>query len=225
MVNLDRQRFERLYPSNIAEATKVVLIGCGGIGSYTASILARMGIGEISLIDFDKVEEINVATQDLPLSAIGQFKVDAVVDRITGINPDVYCTISTKAFKDQKITEGNVIIPAVDSIEVRQEVYKAFEKLAMPGTLLIDPRMGAESFELWVVRKGSEFEAEYKRSLFDPTPRPELPCGAKAIAYTGAFAGSLTASAVRRATMSKTWETWVAGDVGTMRMAVLREIS
>ena len=221
---LDRQRFERLYPNTVARSTKVLLVGCGGIGSYTAAILARMGIGSITLVDFDRVEDTNVATQDLPVGYIGLLKVEAIEGCIFSINPNVDVTLYSTHFAPRHLSKDQILIAAVDSIKVRQEIYKVFEAQASPGQILIDPRMGAESFELWVIRRGSEFEQEYKRSLFDPTPRAELPCGARAIAYTGAFAGAITASAVRRVMMEPTWETWVVGDVGTMRMQVLREI-
>ena len=213
-----------MLPGRIATSIEVVLVGCGGIGSYTAAILARMGIGSITLVDFDRVEETNVATQDLDLISVDDHKVEALDKRLGQINPELNVTKYATRFAPRHILPNSIIIPAVDSIDVRREVWTAFAAKATPGQLFIDPRMGAESFELWVVRKGSEFEAEYTRSLFDPTPRAELPCGARAIAYTGAFAGALTASAVRRAMMEPTWETWVVGDVGAMSLTTLREI-
>ena len=221
---LDRQRFERLYPTVEATATKVLLVGCGGIGSYTASILTRMGVGTIKLVDFDTVEGTNVATQDLSLSSVGAFKVTAVETALLAVNPDLRVESSPTKFAAHHLPKDHILVMAVDSMKARRAIYKVFKAKAIQGQLLIDPRMGAESFELWVVRRGSEFESEYESSLMDKTPRPELPCGARAIAYTGAFAGSVTASAIRRATMEPTFETWVVGDVGSMRMEVLREI-
>jgi len=213
-----------MFPEHVAQDTHVLLVGCGGIGSYTASILARLGIGSLTLVDFDRVEATNVATQDLSLCDVGDYKVNALRDYLVGLNEVLTIEVSPVHFAARHIFTGCTTIMAVDSIKVRQEIYQTWSKRATPGQVLIDPRMGAESFELWVVRHGSEFELEYKRSLFDPTPRPELPCGARAIAYTGAFAGALTASAVRRSAMEPAWETWVVGDVGTMRMTVLREL-
>lgn len=221
---MDRNRFETLFPEDKASNASVVLVGCGGIGSYTAAILARLGIGSLTLVDFDRVEETNVATQDLSQRDIDELKVASVAARLSDINPTLNINTSPTAFAARHLEPEHILIMAVDSIKARQEIYAIFKAKAIPGQVLIDPRMGAESFELWVVRYGSDFQVEYERSLFDPTPRPELPCGERAIAYTGAFAGSLTANAVKRAVMDPKWECWVVGDVGSMRMQVLREI-
>jgi sulfur carrier protein ThiS adenylyltransferase len=218
---MDRQRFEALYPSAQAESTRILLVGCGGIGSYTAAILARMGIGSITLVDFDFVEETNIATQDMEVGDIGTAKTVRLMERLARINPDMHVTEHVARFGPHHLNPGAILITAVDSIKARQDIYRIFEAKATPGQILIDPRMSAEGFELWVIRRGGALEADYVRGLFDPTPRPDLPCGARAIAYTGAFAAAVTASAVRRAVMEPAYETWVVGDIGAMGLRVL----
>lgn len=224
MAELDRQRFERMLPERVARKVNVTLVGCGGIGSYTAGLVARMGVGRLKLVDFDKVEATNVATQDLSPTRVGEYKVTAVGEWVGELNEGMEVGVYPERFGAHHLDRDSILVLAVDSIEARRGIYEVWKEDAEPGQVLVDPRMGAESFEMWVVRRGSEFEEEYTRALYDPTPRAGLPCGARAIAYTGAFAGALTTSAIRRAVMEKGWETWVVGDVGAMRMQVLREI-
>jgi len=56
----------------------IVVIGAGGIGSWAVLALAKMGCPNITVIDFDTVEDHNVATQFYKESQIKMFKVDAL---------------------------------------------------------------------------------------------------------------------------------------------------
>lgn len=101
-----QHRFERLRKvigSNNLEllAKKSVLIlGCGGVGGYVADALARSGIGQIIIVDYDVVEESNINRQIIALSStIGKYKVDVLEDRIKDINQDCK-VIKVKSFID-----------------------------------------------------------------------------------------------------------------------------
>jgi tRNA A37 threonylcarbamoyladenosine dehydratase len=88
---------ERLYGALGAErirAAHVVVVGIGGVGSWTVEALARSGVGRLTLIDLDHVSESNINRQIHALeSTVGQAKVLAMRDRIAQINPTcvVYC--------------------------------------------------------------------------------------------------------------------------------------
>ena len=83
---------ERLYGRVGAQAiaqSHVVVIGIGGVGSWTVESLARSGVGTISLIDLDHISEPNVNRQIHALTAtLGMAKVLAMKDRISQINPN-----------------------------------------------------------------------------------------------------------------------------------------
>ena len=88
---------ERLY--GVAPAARlrnacVVVVGIGGVGSWTAEALARSGIGRLVLVDLDHIAESNVNRQIHALTAtVGQSKVLAMQERIAQINPD--CQVET----------------------------------------------------------------------------------------------------------------------------------
>lgn len=92
---MDLQRrfggLERLY--GVAGAARirqahVVVVGIGGVGSWTAEALARSGVGRLTLIDLDHVAESNINRQVHALTGtIGQAKIEAMRDRIAQINP------------------------------------------------------------------------------------------------------------------------------------------
>ena len=90
----DARRFgglERLYGVAAAQCLRrahVVVVGIGGVGSWSAEALARSGIARLTLIDMDHIAESNVNRQIHALtSTLGQSKVDAMRERIAQIHP------------------------------------------------------------------------------------------------------------------------------------------
>jgi tRNA A37 threonylcarbamoyladenosine dehydratase len=74
-------------------AAHVVVVGVGGVGSWTVEALARSGVGRLTLIDLDNVSESNINRQLHALdSTVGMAKVEAMRERIAHINPDCVVT-------------------------------------------------------------------------------------------------------------------------------------
>ncbi|RZL87270.1 MAG: tRNA threonylcarbamoyladenosine dehydratase [Variovorax sp.] len=82
---------ERLYGVPGAariRAAHVLVAGIGGVGSWAVEALARSGVGKLTLVDLDHIAESNINRQIHALDAtVGQAKVEAMRDRIAGINP------------------------------------------------------------------------------------------------------------------------------------------
>lgn len=81
----------RLYGDDapaVFQRAHVAVAGLGGVGSWCAEALARCGVGALTLIDLDHIAESNINRQLHALSdTLGQSKVQAMSDRVTGINP------------------------------------------------------------------------------------------------------------------------------------------
>jgi tRNA A37 threonylcarbamoyladenosine dehydratase len=68
---------------------KVAIFGIGGVGSFVCEGLARSGIGNFILIDYDKIDESNINRQLIATTkTLGKYKVDLMKERILEINPD-----------------------------------------------------------------------------------------------------------------------------------------
>ena len=75
---------------NKLNKTSVLIVGIGGVGGSSLEMIARCGIKNITIIDFDKFEESNLNRQILCLkNNIGRNKVDVADERIKHINPDI----------------------------------------------------------------------------------------------------------------------------------------
>ena len=79
------------------KAGRVAIAGLGGVGSFVAVSLARMGVGELLLVDFDVVEPSNLNRQHYAISHLGMRKTLALKNQIAGINP--YIHIRTRNIK------------------------------------------------------------------------------------------------------------------------------
>lgn len=110
--------------------TKVLIVGCGGVGGYAFETLVRSGIGNIDLIDFDDIDVSNLNRQVITSqSNIGLSKVEEAKKRALLINPNL--NINTyKMFLDDsnidKILNNNYdyIIDACDSVNTKIELMK-----------------------------------------------------------------------------------------------------
>ena len=107
------------------ENKKIMIIGIGGVGGYTAEALARAGVGNFFLIDDDVVDITNINRQIVALnSTIGMPKVDVMKQRILDINPK--CNVYTKRIflsRDNvcelDLKSYDYVIDAIDNITVK----------------------------------------------------------------------------------------------------------
>lgn len=105
--------------------TRIAVCGLGGLGSNIAISLARLGIGQLHLIDFDKVDLSNLNRQQYGIKHIGAFKTEAMKNIISGIMPYTEVKISTV-----RLTENNTLLLLSDS-DIICEAFDDAESKAM----------------------------------------------------------------------------------------------
>lgn len=145
-MNLDKCR-DVFNPDNVRDYINI--IGCGSVGSYVATKLARLGLTRFRLFDFDTVEAKNVANQAFTGEHIGMTKVEALRDMILEINPmaERDIIIEPKGWTGQKLS--GYLVLAVDNIEVRRAIveqnkYNTYIKAAFDvRTALFDAQLYA----------------------------------------------------------------------------------
>lgn len=115
-----KKSLEYFNPVNVKG--KCHIIGCGSVGSAVAEMLARLGIINFVLYDFDIVEPHNLANQMFVHSDIKVPKVEAVKRIITDINPEANATIEVfgEGYSNQNLN-GYVFL-CVDNIDLRREI-------------------------------------------------------------------------------------------------------
>lgn len=191
----------------------VSLIGMGGIGSFTAIGLAKLGIKTVHLWDKDLVEPHNVPVQLLPFSSVGSPKVDTVallmhvfgdMDIVTEDEWDSKkrysrpIVIPHNAWVDEDTELYGVVVSAVDSIKARREIFEAF--MNSPSTTnIIDPRLGGEVFQIITIGKGLEDTDWYDDTQLPPDSTvPDTPCTAAAVIDVGFSVGAAVVNTLRK---------------------------
>jgi len=101
----------------------VLVVGVGGVGAYAAEMLCRAGIGIMTILDADTVNESNINRQLVALhSTIGQYKTEVLAKRLLDINPDLKITVLNEFLKDERIpelldsTHFDYIVDAIDTL-------------------------------------------------------------------------------------------------------------
>lgn len=153
------------------ENEEISIVGTGAVGRNLCIQLAAMGAPNLHLLDFDKVEETNVASQGYSENDIGRYKIEAVAQTCQAINSAINLRLENDRYR-KKSSLGKIVFSCVDSMEAR--------KLIFDGTnhrrkLLIDGRMLGEVFR--VLSAWDEDSSQYySTTLFSDTEAVQGRC-------------------------------------------------
>ena len=138
----------------------VSIAGIGAVGGFALEALARSGIGELRLMDFDVITESNINRQLLALhSTVGSLKTDAARKRVLDINPE--CTV--KAYAEfvseenySKLFDGaDLVLDCIDSLNPKVNLLKAAYDSGVP---VISSMGAALRRDLSLIRTGDIFD-------------------------------------------------------------------
>ncbi len=176
----DAPWFERL------KGTPILQIGAGGIGSWVAFCLSRIGC-DYTIYDMDVVESHNLGGQLYNLDHIGQNKavaIKAVAGRFSGEE-----NIVTTAGRYEKDSMSNeVVIAAFDNMAGRKVAFENWLELMKDEKnkedyLFIDGRLLAEQYQVYAVTCDEKRIEQYKAALFDDAEIPDVMCTLKSTTH------------------------------------------
>jgi tRNA threonylcarbamoyladenosine dehydratase len=104
------------------ESKHVLVVGLGGVGSYAAEMIARAGVGKMTIVDGDLVNLTNINRQLVALqSTIGKNKARVMEARLLDINPELKLHVFEGFIKDEVITNlldngFDYVVDAIDSL-------------------------------------------------------------------------------------------------------------
>ena len=181
----------------------ILLIGCGGTGSWTGVALAKMGCTKIMLVDHDKVEAHNIPSQVFEIRDRDRFKVHALAQSMNEVNQEkekLYEDFSEtfEKFFQNHTRKISVVICAIDSMDERIKLWDVIKK-RNDVELFLDPRIGGELLRLYAVDPlDNKAVAFYESQLYPSSKADPLPCGSRQIVYTTMFTGALIANYVKK---------------------------
>lgn len=127
LLRYNRQIILKSFDFEGQEALKqarVLVIGAGGLGCAATQYLAVAGVGELTLVDFDRVELSNLQRQVLHSDArIGEFKVDSAAETLRALNPwlkiDTHAALADEALLDTLLPSHHLVLDCTDNVAIR----------------------------------------------------------------------------------------------------------
>lgn len=181
------KRTTRFSGAEWADQLRVItIVGVGGIGSWLAFNLSRIG-HELIIIDPDTVDETNVYGGQMYRSGdVGNTKVGSVRSICREFGTGSYIQILPEYFQPD-LLETSIVITGLDSMAPRRQVYEAWKANMDHGlfvreeSLLIDGRLTMEMYEILAVQgtRKDQMEIYDKEHLFTDEEAEELDCTTK----------------------------------------------
>ncbi len=149
---------------DVLKKSHIMIFGIGGVGSYAAEAIARAGVGEITLVDKDKVSVSNINRQLIALnSTVGKSKVEVMKSRIEDINPGIKVNAVEKfclpenidEFFDRKI---DYVIDAVDTVSAKIAIVEKCKKVGIEiiSAMGAGNKLNPEDFQIEDIYKTEE---------------------------------------------------------------------
>lgn len=109
----------------------VLVVGLGGVGAYAAEMIARAGVGRMTIADADTVSATNINRQLIALhSTIGREKSDLMAERLRDINPEIELTVINRFIKDDETDalldsdHFDFVVDAIDTLSPKLALIK-----------------------------------------------------------------------------------------------------
>ena len=123
------------FQKNLA-SKNICILGLGGVGGYTAEMLTRAGIGNLTLIDFDTVSTSNINRQIIALqSTVGQKKTTFFGKRLKDINPNININLIDDFYSENlklDFTQFDYVVDAIDSMRSKIHLLETCYKSNVP---------------------------------------------------------------------------------------------
>lgn len=163
---------------------RVTVLGCGGLGGYIIEMLSRIGVGKLTLVDYDIFDSSNLNRQLLSTEEnLGSSKAAEAGRRVRLINSTVEVEVVEERLSPENIEEiiegSMVVVDALDSIALKKQVEKACTRVNIP---MVHGAIGGWIAQVAVVRPGDflleklygEVQEGVEKEMGNPSFTPAL---------------------------------------------------
>ena len=117
----------------------VLVVGLGGVGAYAAEMVARAGVGRMTIADADVVSPSNINRQLVALhSTIGRQKADILAERLRDINPAIELEVVNRYIRDEETyrlldaAPYDYVVDAIDTLSPKLALIAAALERRLP---------------------------------------------------------------------------------------------
>ena len=117
--------------------SRVLIVGCGGLGGYVTELLARVGAGRLTVADGDVFTETNLNRQLFcTMETMGKYKAVAASERVSAVNPlvtcEAICEFLTEENADRLLAGHDIAVDALDNADSRALLLEAAARAGIP---------------------------------------------------------------------------------------------
>lgn len=188
MITSERYIRQRDLIPEVLKESNICVIGTGAIGRQVAIQLTAMGVGALTLIDFDTVNIENLAAQGFMEKDLGRPKVEAVAELCRQINTEVQ--IETHNVRFSARLAKDIMMCCVDSIDTRRNIFNRCRDIFK---VFVDGRMSAETMRILIV-DNPESAKYYESTLFRGSEAVRGSCTSKTTIYCASIAAGMMIS-------------------------------
>ncbi|MDA3853535.1 MAG: tRNA threonylcarbamoyladenosine dehydratase [Bacteroidales bacterium] len=143
--------------TTLLKTSNVIVVGLGGVGAYAAEMMARAGVGRMTLVDDDVINMSNLNRQLLATHPnMGKPKAALMAERLRSINPEIELTILNKFLREDGILEVlkaqqyDYVIDAIDTLSPKQYLimFSVQEKLNIISSMGAGGKRNPEKIHL-----------------------------------------------------------------------------
>lgn len=207
---------------------KVIIVGAGATGSFTALSLSKMGMNNITVFDNDVVSIENMNNQFYRKKDIGSSKVSSLKNLIfdfTDTNIFIKDRLFDETLTDEELKnllDNSYLICCADDMNVRKFCLNVALKYG--ASVYIDPRMGAEIYLQYALYKPIPNQKDvisYEKTLYSNEDAVQTPCTAKSTIYTATAASALIVKTVKNFLMKESYPKIIQWNVKLSENSVL----
>ena len=186
------ERYSRqrdIIPTERLAQCHATVIGVGAIGRQVALQLAAIGIPNLTLIDFDHVEESNLASQGYLEADLGKLKVETTAQACKAVNSSIQIQTFPERFNRRMEVTG-VVFCCVDKIDTRKLIWQTLQERV---AFFVDGRMSAEVLRV-ITAYDLKSREHYPTTLFQAREAFAGSCTAKTTIYCANIAAGFMLS-------------------------------
>ena len=190
------ERFSRqrdVVPAERLAECDITIVGVGALGRQVALQLAAIGAPRLTLIDFDTVEESNLASQSYLEADLGRLKVSATAEQCRRIHSGIEVTEVNDRFR-RSMNVGNVVFCAVDKIDTRRIIWQSVKDRV---SFFADGRLTAEVIRI-LTACDEDSRRHYCDTLFPQAEAHVGACTSRMTIFTANIAAGLLISQFSR---------------------------
>ena len=172
---------------------RIDIIGAGATGSHVVLYLAKLGLSNIHVWDFDHVEAHNLANQAFMKDDIGKFKVDAVKKLVkTSTGRDAVTIHNESVDGSQQL--GDIVFMLTDTMASRKQIWQAGIREKSATKLMVETRMGVDEGRVYTIEPSNPSHIKrWEDTLYDDAVAVASACGASvSVGPTAMFLASLS---------------------------------